>query len=104
MNDRNDAPNGRSSDRGDAYRAHHDWTETTPSRAVIDALATVLECDPTDVGPLYDALDPDALDELLSRDADTGIVVAFTVEGFRVRVGGDGELVVRPDGGGADPT
>lgn len=48
--------------------------------------------------PLFDAIDPDALDRLFSTTADgdrTRGYVCFSVDGYEVRVNATGEIVVR---------
>ena len=65
--------------------------ETVANRAGADAMA---------LPPLYDAIDPDALELVLARDATEPITVAFTYVGYRVTVeSGDEETItVEPTG------
>lgn len=63
-----------------------------PSERVIDAVAETTERDPTELPPLYDTLDPDALDALLRTGFDG--TVSFTFAGCSVTVGDDGEIRV----------
>ena len=75
--------------------------ETTPSERVVAAVAAATDRDPTDVGPLYHAIDPDALDRLFetTRRATRGVGrVEFSIAGCDVVVHGGGEVeVVRTD-------
>ena len=40
--------------------------DTSPTEAVVDAVAEVHDCEPTDLPPLSDVLDPEALDGLFT--------------------------------------
>ena len=69
---------------------------TEPSMAVVNAVASATKSDPIDLPPLYDAIEPDALDALF---ADTGRFassrsgsVAFEYAGCLVTVSGDGSV------------
>ena len=81
-------------------RRRFDWTETKPSTAVVHVVATALEVAPTDVEPLYTAVDPDALDRIVVDpvgDRDTAAVeVSFTFADRKVTVEGAGAVVVEP--------
>lgn len=71
-----------------------DWTEYNyPSTAVVEAVATATDRDPTDLHPLYDYLDGDALDALLSA-ADTALTISFTYDDAWVDVSATGSLTV----------
>ncbi|KTG08231.1 HalOD1 output domain-containing protein [Haloferax profundi] len=68
------------------------------SAAVVRAVADREGVDPTDLNPqLYDAIDPDALDTLLSAtstDARSSVTVVFEYAGYDIVVGSDGTLAV----------
>ncbi|SFC27959.1 hypothetical protein SAMN05444422_106193 [Halobiforma haloterrestris] len=81
-----------------------------PSERIIDAVAALTNEDPLELTPLYEAVDPDALDALFvhSRgrsglsaasgdpDVDGGIdELWFTYEGFDVGVHSDGEILIQ---------
>lgn len=74
-------------------------SETPPSTAVIEAIADHEGRDPMDLEqPLYEVIDPDALDALTGNGA-TGqapaeIAVEFTYNGCRVSVSNDGSVEV----------
>ncbi|TYT63821.1 HalOD1 output domain-containing protein [Natrialba swarupiae] len=69
-----------------------------PSTAIVTAVASVLERDPLELPPLYETVDPDALDSLLQhahRTDDTAThEVWFSYEGVDVGVRSDGEIRV----------
>ncbi|MFC7081047.1 HalOD1 output domain-containing protein [Halorussus caseinilyticus] len=70
------------------------------STAVIDAVADAADLDPAEIGtPLYDQIDPDALDNLFS-DKHNGMPrgsghVVFHLLDYEVTVYSDGYVVVR---------
>ncbi|MFC4549492.1 MULTISPECIES: HalOD1 output domain-containing protein [Halorussus] len=71
--------------------------EATPSERVVAAVAAATNRDQTDVGPLYHAIDPDALDRLFetTRQATRGVGrVEFSIAGCDVVVHGDGAVEV----------
>lgn len=69
-----------------------------PSRAVVSAVATATDTRVLDLPPLYDAIDPTHLDELIADHADTEDErsVSFQFSGCRVTVTGD-TVRVRPE-------
>lgn len=66
------------------------------------AVCSERDAAPTDLDPLYDAVDPEAVDALFPGDAvassDSVRQLAFTYEGFVVRVAGGGAVDVTPVG------
>lgn len=72
--------------------AHTDTTER-----IVETVATTKSVDPLDLPPLYDSIDPEALEKLVDR-MDEGEVV-FTYAGTEVTVTEDGSVdVVEGDG------
>jgi hypothetical protein len=72
------------------------------SERVIRTISTAADSDPTELPPLYDAIDPDALDALVERMSDGS--VSFAYAGYDVTVESDGtvEFEERPvDGEGS---
>lgn len=67
------------------------------SRAVVEAVADAHGVSPLDLEPpLYEAVDPDALEQFVAR-ADhpaASVTVTFTYAGHEVTVDGDGEVSV----------
>lgn len=72
-----------------------------PSTSVVETVAEATGVEATRLRPLYDVIDPDALDRLFgdppgrSLDAATGLVT-FRYEGCDVSVHADGRTVVAP--------
>ncbi|RQH00821.1 HalOD1 output domain-containing protein [Natrarchaeobius oligotrophus] len=95
VDDSADAPDSR-----DSYVTTFDPTlDDQPSDAVVSAVASLVERDPIELTPLYEAVEPDALDTLVehAQEADGAGThqVWFTYEGFDVGVRSDGEVRIR---------
>jgi len=78
-----------------------DWRERdrTPTECIIDAIAAETGVPPTDQRPLYESVDPDALDGLLESAIDTPergppLTVSFCHEHCEVHITAGGELSV----------
>lgn len=66
------------------------------SMRVVEALAEAKGVSPLDLDrPLYETIDPEALDNLFGPDADATGHVAFVVDGFEVTVTANREVYVR---------
>lgn len=64
------------------------------SLAVVEALAEAEGVQPAEIDqPLYDAVDPDAMDRLFEGGIESGRVV-FTASGYEVTVTGHGDVYV----------
>ena len=63
------------------------------SMAVIEAVAEAEDVDPIDLRPLYDSIDPDALDSLFRFRLDGGVAadahLAFVYHGYEVSIHDD---------------
>ena len=73
------------------------FEEPSTSQRVITAVAETTGNDPTEVGPLYHVVDPDALDRLFGAtptNARAGGRVEFTFAGCDVVVHGNGAVEV----------
>ncbi|RLM32980.1 HalOD1 output domain-containing protein [Haloarcula sp. Atlit-120R] len=81
-------------------RAQYEWSSTAPSTAVIETVAIAVNRAPTTLEPLYESLDPDALDTLLrptgsaSSDVET-VTVSFNFADWQVTVHSRGDVIVR---------
>jgi len=82
----------------------YDWGPgDSPAERVVEAVAATTGRRPAELGSLYDALDTDALDDLLAGERaagapDAAVTVSFRYEGCRVTVRGDGAIFVSPPG------
>ncbi|NIB99837.1 HalOD1 output domain-containing protein [Halobacterium sp. R2-5] len=66
----------------------------TMSQAVIETVAAIDNTPPTELPPLYDAVDSDALDNLFAGKASLGKVV-FNYNSYEVSVDADGYVAVK---------
>lgn len=72
--------------------------ESSICERVIDAIAEAEETDPTELNPpLYEAIDPDALDTLFGKGGTIGKLI-FNYNGYEVSVFPDGYVSVDDDG------
>lgn len=105
--DATDTAAASASGRGtETYQTQHDWTGSEPvSHSVIEAVSEATGTDVERLAPLYEAIDPDALDALFesipSRERMRGSV-SFAFDGCSVRVAANGRILVRVLEGGSD--
>ena len=97
--------NDRSPDRPEAgtLRHRYDWDAVCASTAVVELVSIAADVEPSALDPLYDTVDPEALDRLVRRGggAERDVEVAFAYAGYDVSVSGDGEVTVTERGRGA---
>ncbi|SDK71666.1 HalOD1 output domain-containing protein [Natronorubrum texcoconense] len=90
----------RESPSGDeTIRSRHDWAATSPSQAIVEAVATVEETTPVALvreteTTLYEYVDPEALDSLVGSDRSGSVAVAFDIDSLHVTVSSGGQLVI----------
>lgn len=64
---------------------------------VVDAVADAKGVDPLELEPLYESIDPDALDAIFSKaDGRSAVELSFSVAGCEVVVRGPDEISVTP--------
>lgn len=85
------------------FKTHHDWEESTDlSATIIDAVSAVIGREPTDIEPLYEVVDPDALDQLLLslRPSDGNHPgrreVKFIYNGCQITAESSGDIWIEP--------
>ena len=71
------------------FETKHDWSNTAPSIAVIDAISAIENREPTNLADtfdttLFDRIDPEALDDLLAGGGE--ITVSFSYGEYRIRI------------------
>lgn len=79
------------------YSICHDWKlDSSISTSVIEAVATVSGRESTEIDPLYETIDPEGLDQLVTslREAGEG-TVTFDFAGLIVTVESDGQMEFR---------
>ncbi|WP_276249583.1 HalOD1 output domain-containing protein [Haloarcula rara] len=72
-------------------------TARTPTDAIVHALATATDTEPTELTPLYDSIDTEALNQMFGEHGgarDAKAVLGFQVENWNVFVRGDGRIRV----------
>lgn len=77
------------------------------SNTVVTAVARAKGVDVLDLDPLYDAVDPDALNRLFDADGpdrSNALELSFSMAGCDVLVRGEGEVVVTPPEPADGPT
>ncbi|UTF54005.1 HalOD1 output domain-containing protein [Natronosalvus rutilus] len=94
-------PDRRRSTIEDAPLAYtFDPTEETPAQAIIDAVAAADGCDPLSLPPLFDAIDPDALNGLVAQPRSgperRSWALSFEYGGWLVTVDADRRIVLEP--------
>lgn len=73
------------------------WGESSVAIAVIEAVAAEAECEPDELTPLYDVIDPDALERFFESGTEGERPerrVVFEYGGHVVTVSGDGRIEV----------
>lgn len=103
MVDSSDPDDGPPRDRMAETLGHRfDWEAVRPSAAVVEMVAIAADSETTSLEPLYDAVDPEALDGVIRRNGKReparGPTVSFTYAGYDVTVGRAGEVTVTPSG------
>jgi hypothetical protein len=82
--------------------------EQSPTAAVAEAIAKAVGTVSTDLPPLYDTIDSEALDQLFERRTETtespGKVLCFAVNGLNVFVRDDGRIRVCDPAGPPTPS
>ncbi|SEW27389.1 HalOD1 output domain-containing protein [Natrinema salifodinae] len=85
--------------RDDEYVTTFDPEDDRPSEVIVTAVAAIRGAEPAALSPLYDAVDPAALNALFEhaqRVAASGCHrVWFTYEGLDVGIRTDGEIRIR---------
>jgi len=80
------------------YRTFYDPTDENVSIRVLQAVGSIRDVDPTDLEPLDEFVDPDALDSVFTpMQAREGVhgSLSFNYEGLLVLVHSDGEIELR---------
>lgn len=83
-------------DASGAVRRTFEWSTVFPSTAVIDTVAHAADSEPTDLPPLYGAIDPDALNDIVESGG-PNITVSFVYDDRNITVHGQGDVVVRSE-------
>lgn len=76
-------------------RARYDFETTAPTVAVATLLGLVVGREPAELEPLYEVVDPEAMDSLLRGARRPDRTVSFPYRTFAVTVRSDGTVTVR---------
>lgn len=69
--------------------------ENTPVYTVVSAVADIEDSDPVDLPPLYDAINPEALNDLFTSRSESAVdQITFKYAGYSIVVRGNGEVEV----------
>jgi hypothetical protein len=74
-------PSGNSTPRDGS--SPYNSSRSPPSEIIVNRIADVNDCDPTEIPPLYEAIDPDALDSLFLHSSPA---VQFEYAGHQVTI------------------
>lgn len=88
------SPSGGYERRPDTFHLTFDPEAEPASHAVVKAAAFVHNVEPTDLSPLGDVLDPDALDALVGSGTtnEAPLEVSFTYESLEIQVICEGDI------------
>lgn len=87
-----DEPGGESDP---LYATEFDFADRSPSSAVVTAVAEAADRDPAAIDPLYNYVDPDAIDTVVGSAAlPAELDLQFRFADYRVRLQGDGTVTV----------
>lgn len=105
MSNANEDPLGGEGTQREITRGHrtrHDWSEPEPlGTTIVRAVAAVTGREPTDMEPLHETVDADALDNLFAPRSDeesraSEAVLRFSYCGQWIQVFGDGLVIITP--------
>ncbi|WP_247003153.1 HalOD1 output domain-containing protein [Halosolutus gelatinilyticus] len=80
----------------DVFEAQFDRAAIDPSEAVIEAIADVRDVEPIRLDPLYEFVDPEALDRICADRSDADCTVTFAYLEYRVAITDSGVITIRP--------
>lgn len=92
----NDDPTDTSSEPTDRFGSTNGWDDVVPSVSVIEHVTEATGRGSTELPPLHDYIDTDALDTLLTGKNAADVRISFRYAGVEVTAGGDGMLIVQP--------
>lgn len=81
-------------EQDDLHRVKYDSGQTTPSLAVIIIVANITGRNPSELDPLSESINPDAVDALFAADRSSVSQLTFQYSGCEITVGTDGVVEV----------
>lgn len=100
MVDSNEPRDDVSDGRTEARHVHYDpASDAEVSELLVTAIADIDHTDPLKLEPLYETVDPDALDDFVESDTlhDVGGYISFVFAGYDVRVHASGLIEIGLD-------
>lgn len=92
-----DTPTAPARASTDESAVQYQWDgDTTPSTAVVEAVAATTGREPETLPPLYETVDADAVDDLVSNDGAGTLRLSFEYVGTAVTIYPDGVIEVSP--------
>ena len=88
------ATNGGTDREPDAFHFQFNPERDAVTRAIVDAVALVHDCNQTELDPLANSIDPEALSTLM-QTSEAPVEVVFQYEGMEITVEGDGDIWLR---------
>lgn len=75
------------------------WAEQheSPSEAIVSTIASEKRVAETDLPPLYEQVDPEALDKIVTGYSGDGIQVSFTYSGYHVHIQNSDKIEITPN-------
>ena len=70
---------------------------------IVDSVAAATDQEPTELHPLYDVIDPEALETLVESVSTPSASVRFFYHGFKVTVSADRTVTLTPNHTGNEP-
>lgn len=99
MNEK-DSSDDTSVRNGEDGTVRAEWDESVlPSTVIVEAVAAASDRDSLDIDPLYEYVDLEAVDDLITSGVDddsNGIQVTFEYKEFTVSIGSGGAVEVMP--------
>lgn len=99
MRDTNETGDAAADRRIKMHHVHYNpESDAEPSETLIVAVADIAGVDPLELDPLYETVDPDSLDRLVTSRGgpEVGGRMEFTFAGYRVTAHASGLFEVRP--------
>lgn len=99
MVDINETPDDVPNRRAPTHHVHYDpASDANASELLVGAVADIDDADPLELEPLYETVDPDAIDDFVSSEChpDVGGHMSFAFAGYDVRVHASGLLEIEP--------
>ncbi|AEH37155.1 HalOD1 output domain-containing protein [Halopiger xanaduensis] len=80
------------------YKVDLEATDQSTSAIVIQTITELTGQEPDELEPLWDSVDPEALDSFVARaeETETPCRLAFEYQGYTVKIDADGELRIAP--------